>query len=770
MRLSARIAAVGALVALAAAFGSHAQSQLWSRSYNGPSGVAAAVGDGYVVTRSLAADASGNILTAGVATGGAGPEFLTTKIDGATGAIAWQKVFNSPAGKGDSAIALAADSGGNAIVAGWSYDASGNPFITVVKYAAADGTVAWQRTLTGGTYDVPLVVATDAAGNAIVGGETNASGTSDLRITKLAAATGAVLWDKSFDGGRDDFMSDLAVDGSGNAVVLGTSVNAAGNDDFTIAKYAASTGALLWKQSWDGGADDKAYGVALDSGGNAFVTGSTHAATDDLVVLKLATADGTIAWMKTWDGGGADAGQAIAVDAAGNAIVTGQSQNAAGNRDFVTLKLGASDGKVLWQRTFDGGGNDYAYDVALDASGNAVVVGSASGAGATDWKVIAYAPADGATVYQAGYAGSAGQADEAYEAVATRDGVVIAGTVNETGLATQVRLAKIATGIAATGSSASNVALASNGGVATASSTNAAYTVAAVNNGDRTGANITSNIWVDDTRDVFPDWVRIDFSGAKTIDHVVVYSVQDNYTSPIEPTDTLTFTSFGLTAFDVQGWNGSAWVTLGSVTGNNLVKRTVTFPAATVSAIRVNVSSALLHYSRIVEIEAWTASSAAGAASSTNFALASNGGTASASSTNAAYTLAALNNGDRRGANLTANVWVDDTRDVFPDWVEIDFPAAHAIDHVVVYSVQDNYLSPVEPTDTMTFTSFGVTAFDVQGWNGSAWVTLGSVAGNNLVKRTVSFPAVSVSRVRVNVKSGLLHYSRIVEVEAWGAS
>jgi hypothetical protein len=68
----------------------------------------------------------------------------------------------------------------------------------------------------------------------------------------------------------------------------------------------------------------------------------------------------------------------------------------------------------------------------------------------------------------------------------------------------------------------------------------------------------------------------------------------------------------------------------------------------------------------------------------------------------------------------------------------------------------------------MTFTSFGVTDFDVQGWNGSMWVTLGTVTGNNLVKRTVSFPPTSISRVRVVVNSALLHYSRIVEIEAWG--
>ncbi len=73
--------------------------------------------------------------------------------------------------------------------------------------------------------------------------------------------------------------------------------------------------------------------------------------------------------------------------------------------------------------------------------------------------------------------------------------------------------------------------------------------------------------------------MQINFSGSKTIDHVIVYSVQDNFTSPVDPPNTLTFSQYGVTDFQVQGWNGSAWVTLGSVSGNNLVKRTVNFAA-----------------------------------------------------------------------------------------------------------------------------------------------------------------------------------------------
>ncbi|MBL0037725.1 MAG: hypothetical protein IPP36_02645 [Nitrosomonadales bacterium] len=99
--------------------------------------------------------------------------------------------------------------------------------------------------------------------------------------------------------------------------------------------------------------------------------------------------------------------------------------------------------------------------------------------------------------------------------------------------------------------------------------------------------------------------MQINFNGTKTIDRVVVLRFQDNYTSPIEPTDSLTFNTYGVTGFTVQGWNGSTWITLATVSGNNLVKRTVNFAAFTTDRIRVNVTSVLAGYSRIVEIEAW---------------------------------------------------------------------------------------------------------------------------------------------------------------------
>lgn len=158
--------------------------------------------------------------------------------------------------------------------------------------------------------------------------------------------------------------------------------------------------------------------------------------------------------------------------------------------------------------------------------------------------------------------------------------------------------------------------------------------------------------------------------------------------------------------------------------------------------------------------------------SSVNVALAVRGSVATASSTfSAGYPASAINDGDRAGLNIGAGgVWRDATPSVFPDWVQIDFPAPQTIDRVVVYSVQDNASSPVDPSDALTFSRRGITAFDVQSWNGVGWVALASVVGNNLVKRNVSFAPTTTKTIRVTVNAalgGVPAYSLITEVEAW---
>jgi len=155
-----------------------------------------------------------------------------------------------------------------------------------------------------------------------------------------------------------------------------------------------------------------------------------------------------------------------------------------------------------------------------------------------------------------------------------------------------------------------NVALASAGAVATASSTyNANYPAGGVINGDRKGLNWgKGGGWNDGTANQWPDWLQVDFAASKTIDRVVIYSLQDKYGTPVEPTDAQTFTKYGVVDFVIQGWTDpTGWTPLATVTGNKLVKRTVTFAPVTTKAIRVSISRTKDAYSRLVEVEAWEA-------------------------------------------------------------------------------------------------------------------------------------------------------------------
>lgn len=154
-----------------------------------------------------------------------------------------------------------------------------------------------------------------------------------------------------------------------------------------------------------------------------------------------------------------------------------------------------------------------------------------------------------------------------------------------------------------------------------------------------------------------------------------------------------------------------------------------------------------------------------------NLAAAENGGTASASSTADNYTPDAVIDGDRRGLNLTSGGgWRDDTPGVFPDWVEVEFSSAANIDEISVFTQQDTWWAPIEPTESTNFFNNGITSFEVQYWNGTVWITVpgGSVTGNLRVWRKITFSPITTDRVRVLINAAKSTASTVVELEAFG--
>jgi PKD repeat protein len=158
-----------------------------------------------------------------------------------------------------------------------------------------------------------------------------------------------------------------------------------------------------------------------------------------------------------------------------------------------------------------------------------------------------------------------------------------------------------------------------------------------------------------------------------------------------------------------------------------------------------------------------------------NYALSSNGGTATGSTEHESGGFPAISaiNGDRTGGNWGGGTggWNDNTRGVFPDSLVVSFNGSKTIDEIRLYTLQNNFRSAVEPTPSMTCDYYGLIDFDVQTWDGAQWVTIpgGNVTGNNSVMRVFNFPAVTTTKIRVVVNNAQNNYSRIVELEAFGA-
>jgi hypothetical protein len=210
--------------------------------------------------------------------------------------------------------------------------------------------------------------------------------------------------------------SGIAVSGSGYAHVTGvtTSANfpsAHAADGYTgdafLVKLDPAGSRLVYATYFGGSGDDRALAVALDPAGNAYITGMTNSA--DLPVSSTAmqtVVQGTDAFVAKFGptgvllyatylgGSGSETGRGIAVSAAGEAYVTGNS----GSPDFPTTAgalqtacnacgdtLGSPDafitrlngnGSGVVYSTFLGGVLwEYGQGIALDGSGNALVVG-----------------------------------------------------------------------------------------------------------------------------------------------------------------------------------------------------------------------------------------------------------------------------------------------------------------------------------------------------------------------------------------------------------
>jgi len=225
-------------------------------------------------------------------------------------------------------------------------------------------------------------------------------------------------WYQTIAGSSYESGHSIAVDSSGNVYVTGyynsTSPVSLGNglvlpstylDDVYIVKYDTS-GTAQWYQTIAGrgspSSRDGGRSIAVDSGGNVYVTGNYNSTTavslgnnlslpfsygSEAYIVKYDTS-GTAQWYQTISGTSFDIGYGIAVDSSGNVYATGRYESSTttvslGNglelpvsstTDAYIVKYDTS-GTAQWYQTIAGSSSDIAFGIAVDSSGSVYATG-----------------------------------------------------------------------------------------------------------------------------------------------------------------------------------------------------------------------------------------------------------------------------------------------------------------------------------------------------------------------------------------------------------
>jgi uncharacterized protein (TIGR03437 family) len=375
----------------------------------------------------LAVDPAGNVYFAGETTDGASFESALLGKTDTNGNVLfdyWPDQYSLPNVYGvqgqDYATAVALDASGNFYVAGattcryFPYN-SGAAQTTlaggwdgfVMKWSGSGAGTALYSTFLGGIgSDAINGIAVDSAGNAYVIGSTtslnfpvtsgafqahnnnSAGSTGTAFVTKLSS-TLTMVYSTYLGGSGSETGNAIAVDSSGAAYVTGetTSTNfptlgalqgsfGGGMGDVFLTKLNGSGQTLAYSTYLGGAGEDRGYGIALDAGNNAYVTGVTasidfpvtpdafqasNQGTANAIVTAVDSTGGTLLFSSYLGGNGSpgtggDYGNAVSATCAGGLVVTG----AAASANF-PVTSGA------WLGTYPGGTGSSAFLTGIGA-------------------------------------------------------------------------------------------------------------------------------------------------------------------------------------------------------------------------------------------------------------------------------------------------------------------------------------------------------------------------------------------------------------------
>jgi hypothetical protein len=294
--------------------------------------------------------------------------------------------------------------------------------------------LSWAKQMGGAGHDGKIAIELDHPGNIYTAGwfegtadfdpgpnvnNVTSYGMQDVVICKYAA-TGAFVWARSIGGPGRDYITDIALDPSGNIFATGyfngtadfdpgpgtyNLTSAPGDTSDSFVCKLDPNGNLLWAKQFGKARGYGTYKMTVNKAGASYVTGLFEGTADfdpgtnahllkagglqDGFILKL-DANGNFEWAKQLEGTGNGYAliRCIDLDEAENVLVGGSfwgtfdldpgpsvlSVTSLGWRDILILKLDAN-GNLLWEKHFGGKETEDVNALRIAKSGNIYLSG-----------------------------------------------------------------------------------------------------------------------------------------------------------------------------------------------------------------------------------------------------------------------------------------------------------------------------------------------------------------------------------------------------------
>jgi len=373
---------------------------LWVARYNGP-------GNDDDYAKAIAIDSNDNIYVTGyIDDYSTDYDYTTIKYAPDSNKAVWVARYNGLGNGKDYANAIAIDGSNNIYVTGESCYSSGtisSVGYATTKYSPDSNEAVWFARYTGPVHDASArAIAVDSSDNIYVTGISAGSGTGpDYATIKYSPDSNEAVWvarynahSNSFDGARA-----IAIDSNNNIYVTGKSEGIGTFYDYVTIKYSPDSNEAVWVARYNGpeNGSDIPEAIAIDGSDNVYVTGSSMSSPGvfDYATIKYSPDSNQPTWIARYNShsSGFGAACAVAVDSNNNIYVTGRSLSPTlDNTDYVTIKYAPDSNQPVWVARYNNSG-DWAEAIAVDSNNNIYVTGySYDSATGKDYATVKYSP------------------------------------------------------------------------------------------------------------------------------------------------------------------------------------------------------------------------------------------------------------------------------------------------------------------------------------------------------------------------------------------